>query len=77
MGILTSPNEIDPFQSGLATAPLQLPFRFQPVVEVVAVTAAALEIPQVRPRADVVLARLGRGIGRPLVGRGRARRLRV
>src|SRR5579871_1698795 len=56
--MFTSPKEIDPFQSALATsAALQLAFGFEPVVEVLAVAAAAFEVAVVRPLADLLFAR--------------------
>src|SRR5712672_1413985 len=82
IGMFTRPNEIDPFHSDLAICPFRfqiLDFRFkifgaklslglQPVVEMLAVIAAALLVALVGAAPDVVDARPG-GRAAGLVGR--------
>src|SRR5262249_51224737 len=68
MGIFTSPNEIDPFHSArgivlssqfsvlsskFLSPGSELAFRFDPVVELQAVSAAAFEVALIRAQADV------------------------
>src|SRR6476646_9486123 len=56
-GMFTRPNEIEPFQSALAMSSslLQFALRFEPVLEIHAVAAAALQIPLIGPQPDVFL----------------------
>src|SRR5437867_5809084 len=71
MGMLTSPKVIDPFHSARAISfqfavfslqfsllAFQLAFRFQPILEVHPVAAAALQIALVSALPDVLFARL-------------------
>src|SRR3954454_9903851 len=69
MGMLTRPNAIDPFHSARAMSLVrllapQLLFGFDPVVDVPAMFAAAMQKAVVSAHADVLLARLrAHGVG--------------
>src|SRR5437870_4163767 len=59
IGMFTRPNEMEPFQIARATsAALQLPLRFEPILEVLTIAAAPLQIPPVCTDADLFFARL-------------------
>ena len=76
IGMLTSPNEIDPFHSALAIRSdfcyfllLQFLLRLEPVVEMLAVVAAALQVALVGAPPDVVVGSGQAGGCAALVGR--------
>src|SRR5215470_7281919 len=69
IGMFTSPNEIEPFQSALATpGVLQLALRLEPVVEVQTVAGAAFEVALIRTHPNLFFRRAGLG-GRDFVKR--------